>query len=152
MGRMPTALTTRQPFPLAGWLRARVLALRASTRRRLFPAAVEVVAADAAAGAAPLAAWCYGAERCDHALRVDVLVRMLTDCRCRGVSRAVLVHVRPGTHEPGDDDLGWAAAGVAAGAISGVRLVAVLVVSRWGWHDLHSGDERSWVRPRRRAG
>jgi hypothetical protein len=140
------------PKPLARWLRARVLALRASTRRRTFPPTVELVAADAAAGDAPLAAWCYAGEDCDHGLRVDVLVRMLTDCRCHGVSRAVLVHVRPGPHEPADTDLGWAAAGSVAAAIADVELASVLLVSRWGWLDLVSGAQRSWVRPRHPAG
>ncbi len=152
---MPPATATAQPsppVPLAGWLRDRVLALRASTRRRSFPSSLEVVAAGAAPGDAPHAAWCYGSEPCDHGLRVDVLVRMLTDCRCRGLSRVALVHVRPGPHEPADHDLAWAAAGTAAAPIAEVELATVLVVSRWGWLDLASGVQRSWVRPRGRSG
>jgi hypothetical protein len=146
----PTPLTTAREHPLAAWLHARVLALRASTQRRNFPAAIEVVAPGTPAGGGPMTSWIYGAEQHDHALRVEVLLRLLTDCRLRGVARASLVHVRPGPHEPGDPDLGWAAAAGAASGISGVAVDAVLLVSRWGWLDLASGVGRSWVRPRAR--
>lgn len=150
---MPTPAAATPAHPLAPWLRARVLALRASTRRRVFPGSVELVPAGGAAGEAPVASWRYDEEPLDHALRVDVLVRLLTDCACRGVWRVGLVHVRPGSHEPTDLDFGWAAAGATAASISGVDVHSVLVVSRWGWLDLRSGATRRWVRPRdRRAG
>jgi len=142
--------------PLAGWLRGRVAALRATTPRRTFPAAVELVAPCACAGADPEAAWRYGNERTDHGLRVEVLVRLLTDCRCRARTRATrvtsvtLVHVRPGPHEPTDADLGWAAAASVAGAIAGVDVVSAVALSRWGWYDLRTGQQRSWVRLRAR--
>jgi hypothetical protein len=149
------AADTGQQHPLAGWLRARVAALRAGTRRRQFPGTVEVVSPDAVAGTRPLAIWCYGAEHTDHGLRVDVLTRLLTDCRCRdprdpvqACTRVSLVHVRPGPHEPADLDLGWAAATTAAGVIAGVEVVTAVALSRWGWYDLRTGQQRSWVRLR----
>lgn len=149
-GRMsrPTAVV----HPLAPWLRARVLALRAATRARNFPGLVELVPGGATATSAPTAGWTYGAERTDHALRVDVLVRLMTDCGLRGVRRVSLVHVRGGRHEPTDSDLGWAAAAGVAATISGVELATAVALSRWGWRDLASGEECSWVRPRARAG
>lgn len=147
---MPDTLHVPVTHPLAPWLRARVLALRDATVRRSFPGAVELVAAGSAPGRAPVAGWTYGKEQSDHALRVDVLLRLLTDCGARGVARASLVHVRPGWHEPGDVDLGWAAASGTAADISGVAVDSVLLVSRWGWYDLGSGEERTWARPRSR--
>jgi hypothetical protein len=151
MRHMPAPAVAAPTHPLAGWLRSRVLALRATTRRRVFPASVELVPADATASTEPVAVWVYGDEPTDHGLRVDVLVRLLTDCRCRGVTRAGLVHVRPGRHDPSDADLGWAAASAAAEDIAAVRVSAVVAVSRWGWRDLASGAERSWERPRDRS-
>jgi hypothetical protein len=153
----PAAGTDAQ-HPLAHWLRARVAALRTATRRRTFPAAVELVTPDARAGTEPEASWRYGTEPTDHALRVDVLARLLTDCRCRlrqqvspratQVNEVTLVHVRPGPHEPADLDLGWAAAASVAGAIAGVEVVSAIALSRWGWYDLRTGQHRSWVRLR----
>jgi len=159
---VPGADTAPQ-HPLAGWLRARVAALRATTRRRQFPGTVEVVSPDAVAGTQPLTAWRYGTEHTDHGLRVDVLTRLLTDCRCRDPldpldprgptparMQVSLVHVRPGPHEPADLDLGWAAATTAAGVIAGVEVVTAVALSRWGWCDLRTGQQRSWVRLRAR--
>jgi hypothetical protein len=137
--------------PLARWLRARVAALRTATQRRNFPAAVELVTPAASPGAEPLATWRYGIEPTDHGLRVDVLTRLLTDCHSRTepVSTQVsLVHVRPGPHEAADLDLGWAAAATVAGAIAGVEVVTAVALSRWGWYDLRTGQQRSWVRLR----
>jgi len=151
------AVDTGPQHPLAGWLRARGAALRAATRRRQFPGTVEVVSPDAVAGSEPLTAWRYGDEHTDHGLRVDVLARLLTDCRCRdpgdpvpACTRVSLVHVRPGPHEPADLDLGWAAATAAAGVIAGVEVVTAVALSRWGWYDLRTGQQRSWVRLRAR--
>lgn len=145
---MPSRSATRHP--LDAWLRSRIVALRASTLRRRFPGSVELVRLGAPAGTAPAASWVYGAEATDHALRVDVLVRLLTASAAQVAGPVVLAHVRPGRHEPGDHDLGWAAAGEVASGVSGVDVVGVVAVSRWGWHDLGSGVERSWVRPRAR--
>ena len=83
MCRMTTPVDDGAPHPLAGWLRARVATLRSATQRRNFPGSVELVSPTAVAGAVPLAVWTYGAEPTDHGLRVDVLTRLLTDCRCR---------------------------------------------------------------------
>jgi hypothetical protein len=151
-----SAADTATRHPLARWLRARVAALRTATQRRNFPGAVELVPPDARAGTVPLAIWQYGAEPTDHGLRVDVLSRLLTDCRCRTAGQASprasaevsLVHVRPGHHEPADLDLGWAAAATVAGAITGVEVVTAVALSRWGWYDLRTGQQRSWVRLR----
>lgn len=147
---MPETLPVPVAHPLARWLRARVLSLRDATVRRSFPGAVELVAAGSPPERAPVSRWTYDQEQSDHALRVDVLLRLLTDCAARGVTRVSLVHVRPGWHEAGDLDLGWAAASGTAADISGVAVDSVLLVSRWGWYDLGSGEERSWARPRSR--
>jgi hypothetical protein len=149
-GATMVAMPAPPTDPPAAWLRARVLALRTHTRCRVFPGSVEVVPADLAADGAPAAAWEYGGEPGDHALRVDVLVRLLTDCRCRGLRRVHVVHVRAGPHEPGDLDLGWAAAASVAGEVSGTDVAGVLMVSRWGWCDLRTGAGRTWVRLRSR--
>ncbi|MGH3366138.1 MAG: hypothetical protein ACRDOY_02950 [Nocardioidaceae bacterium] len=134
--------------PLARWLRARVLALRADTRRRNFPGCVELVTADAPPGAEPASRWDYDTEETDHGLRVDVLVSLMTDCTIRERAALTLVHVRRGHHEPSDADLGWASAAVVAAAISGVELTSTVIVSRWGWLDVRTGASQTWVRPR----
>jgi hypothetical protein len=149
-GRVPAPSAAAPTHPLARWLRARVIALRAETRCRVFPATVELVPPDAGPGTGPLASWAYGDEPTDHGLRVDVLARLFTDCRCRGAPGVTLVHVRSGRHDPSDADLGWAAAAATAADIGGVGLGTVVVLSRWGWRDLVSGAERCWLRPRDR--
>ena len=129
-----------------------MLTLRESTRCRLFPARVELVAPGASDADLPLTGWTYGDlpdHALDHALRVDVLVRLLTHCACAGARRVSVVHVRPGPHEPGEHDVAWAAAARAAAGISGVDVDRMVAVSRWGWRDLATGAERSWVRLRR---
>jgi hypothetical protein len=120
---------------------------------RLFAGRVELVAAEPGSADDPVAAWAYGdfEAALDHALRVDVLVRLLTGCACQGVRAVSLVHVRSGPHEPGDHDLAWAAAARVAAGISGVDVDRVVALSRWGWHDLGSGTQRTWVRLRRSA-
>jgi hypothetical protein len=144
--------------PLARWLRRRVLQLRASTRCRVFPGVVELVATaspsqagDSAADETVAASWVYGDQPGDHALRVDVLVRLLTAARTTASTDVSLVHVRPGRHDPDVLDHAWVAAARAAGDIAGVRVARVVAVSRWGWHDVGSAQHRTWVRPRRRA-
>ncbi len=149
MDRVPHTVAVRHP--LDRWLRARVIALREATRRRVFPAGIELVAPAAGAEEPALAAWAYAEDAGDHGLRVDVLVRLLTDCACRGVPALTLVHVRPGPHEPGDLDLAWLSAARVAGPITGVEVPTVVVVSRWGWLDLTTDAQRSWVRARRRS-
>ncbi|MPZ63582.1 MAG: hypothetical protein GEU93_20350, partial [Propionibacteriales bacterium] len=102
--------------PLGPWLRWRVAEVRAGTRRRIFPAVVEVVPSAGMPGSAATAAWEYGGEAGDHALRVDVLVRLLSG----RAGPLTVVHVRPGWHDCTDPDMGWAAAGRVAGDIAQV--------------------------------
>ncbi|MDP9392222.1 MAG: hypothetical protein M3P89_12800 [Actinomycetota bacterium] len=126
------------------WLRGRVALLRRTTRCRHFPASLEVVAVGTAAGAPAAATWSADDTRLDHALRVEVLVRLLTG---RAHPLAV-VWVRPGHHDPGDGDFAWLAASRVAADVALASVPAVVVVSRWGWTELVTGAQRSWVRLR----
>jgi hypothetical protein len=137
--------------PLGPWLRTRVLTLRGTTTRRLFAPSVELVAAVTPRDGQPVAVWRYAgqAQELDHGLRVDVLVRLLTDCAERGTTILSAVHVRPGHHDETTDlDHAWLRAAIAAADVSGTEVTTLLAVSRWGWHDLRTGAKRTWVRLR----
>ncbi|HEV8054881.1 MAG TPA: hypothetical protein VGP51_00165 [Nocardioidaceae bacterium] len=144
MRRSPAPELTAGPTAAFGpWLRWRVAALRGSTRQRRFTASVEVADAGRAAGLPAPAGWLCPAETLDHALRVEVLLRLLAPG-----GRLAVVLVRPGRHDPGDDDYAWLAAAPVAADVASAQLCAVVVLSRWGWLDLLTGEQRSWVRLR----
>jgi len=136
--------------PWVPWLRHRVAALRASTVRRTFPGSVEVVGPPEAAGSDLSPTRCAGDGRLlDRGLRVDVLCRLMP---CTPGEVAVVV-VRPGHHEtPTETDRAWVGAAFAAAGVRGQQLIGVVLVSRWGWLDLLSGQRRSWKRLRIRGG
>lgn len=127
----------------ARWLRWRVAALRASTRCRQFPATLEIVPVEHDAGAAAPVRWTLPGEPLDHALRVEVLARLL-----RPGQPLAVVAVRPGDPEPDDADYAWLAAACTATEVTGADVDAVVALSRWGWSDLLSGAHRRWRRLR----
>jgi hypothetical protein len=85
----------------------------------------------------------------DLALRTDLVVRALdgllsTDGACAWVTRG-------GSAGTVDADAAWFAAARAGFASHGLRLPAFLVLHRYGWVDLVSGDQRRWLRVRQAA-
>ncbi len=84
----------------------------------------------------------------DHGLRTDLVVRALdgltdTHAACAWLTRAGELHRT-------DADAVWLAAARAGFACHGLPLPHFYVVSRRGWLDLVSGEQRVWRRLRAR--
>jgi hypothetical protein len=123
-------------------LRAAVLELVGSERRRRFPATVHA--------GAPGRCVRYADDPLlpDAGLRADVSLAMLR----RSVSlaaRPVLWLTRPGELSPHDDDLRWLGPTAWASQALGLH-VGLVVVTRRGWFDPVSGVRREWRRLRPR--
>ncbi len=85
-------------------------------------------------------------EAHDLSLRTDLVVRALdgllsTEGACAWVTRG-------GSAGTVDADAEWFAASRAGFAGHGLRLPAFLVLHRYGWVDLVSGEQRRWLRVR----
>jgi len=158
---------------LAEFGRERVLGLRTSTRRRIFPAELSVhrlppwtsdparagggvdsravIATTVAAWTAPLA----GTSGWDWHLRRELVGRLLEqadDSSSDPEAPVLMVWTRPGPAEPEDSDAAWWAAARSACADLAVQLHGMAVVTRWGWWMLPEGPERRWQRLRANQG
>lgn len=127
-------------------LRAAVLELKETERRRVFPVSVHA----GAPGMHTATHRVSPGPDADHGLRTDLASALLL--------RAVDVVVgprawltRPGALTLHDADVAWSAAFAAAGAEAGLAIPFV-VVTRDGWFDPVSGVRREWRRLRRRSG
>ena len=132
--------TTRQRHRL---LRAEVGRLRLRESRRVFDGSVHVGR--------------LGTDDCgfvvraqdlpafDTALRVDVLTALL---EATPPSWHTTWLVRPGTPEQHDHDLQWLSAARTAFGIHGRPLDGCFVITRTGWRDVLSDEQRAWVRLR----
>jgi hypothetical protein len=114
------------------WLSSRVTRLRGQTRRRIFATLLEVVEAPndhaEAIRRIPLV------EQMDHALRVDLLVRVLAGIDRR--RRHGLALVRQGQAELFETDRAWIPAVMVAADIAEAMLPQVGIVTRWGALDI----------------
>lgn len=158
---MPDPTTLQQ---LAPWLRFRVASLRSAAATRTRREQVEVVSPaidgdvdERATGGVVRAAWpCPsggpdGREPLgtpavlDRGLRVDLLCALMP-----AVPEPCAVVVSRAEHHDtcSEEDLAWTGAAHAAAGITAADLVAVVMVSRWGWLDLLSGQRRDWKRLR----
>ncbi|MGZ4580627.1 MAG: hypothetical protein ACXVXG_08330 [Nocardioidaceae bacterium] len=81
----------------------------------------------------------------DLALRVDVLCSMLE--QSDPAWRTVWL-TRPGDVDPHEGDLEWLRAAGLGFAIQGRELGDFYVVTRTGWRDVRTGDQRTWKRLR----
>lgn len=150
-------VSAEPPSPaLAQWLRGRVLALRQSTTRRRFPARLEVLPAEPTRpDLAEVDSWDDVTRADDHALRVDLLIRLLDRAGEAADSggwpdrSTTLVYVRPGPVELIDSDLGWWSAALGTRGIAALTVVRLVTVTRWGWWDVASGGSKVWIRLRR---
>ena len=158
---------------LAEFGRERVLGLRTSTRRRIFPAELSVhrlpqrtldqaqavggvgsravMATTVAVWTAPLA----GTSGWDWHLRRELVGRLLEqadDSSSDPEAPVLMVWTRPGPAEPEDSDAAWWAAARSACADLAVQLHGMAVVTRWGWWMLPEGPERRWQRLRANQG
>ena len=89
-----------------------------------------------------------GPRRVPHGLGTDLVVRGLdgiaeTSSACAWVTRS-------GSGEVTSTDVEWFAAARGGFGCHGLDLPAFLVLHRYGWHDLVSGDRREWSRVRTR--
>lgn len=122
-------------------LRAAVLELRETERRRHFPPGVHAGLPGPARGS-------VGADgAADAGLRADLAVALLHRA-ARRVQRPLVWLTRPGELVVEDVDLEWVrAVGWAAGALG--RTDGLVVVTPRGWFDPVSGVRREWRRLRR---
>jgi hypothetical protein len=113
------------------WLRVRVACLRAQTRRRVFTTLLEIVQTPVFEAQTILRT--SPVEPLDHALRVDVLVRMLAGLDRRHPLGLALV--RQGPAELFETDRAWIPAVLVAADIAESSIPRVGVVTRWGGID-----------------
>jgi hypothetical protein len=129
--------------------RAEVARLRAADQRRLFPLGVHVGTPDGPRRHADVP-WPVPAAY-DPGLRfdiVDALVDGLLATQPRDEPAWGWL-TRPGVPEVHDCDLGWLAAAVRVFGAHGLPLAGFRAVTRTGWLDLVSGENRTWKRLRR---
>lgn len=114
------------------WLSSRVTRLRGQTRRRIFATLLEVVEApnDHAEAIRRITL----VEQMDHALRVDLSVRVLAGFDRR--HRHGLALVRQGPAELFETDRAWIPAVMVAADIAEAMLPQVGIVTRWGALDI----------------
>jgi hypothetical protein len=150
--RIQAGSALQPPSPqLAAWLRQRVLGLRKATRNRVFTSVLEVVpTAPELASAAPLARWPEAELADTYGLRVEVLLRLLDQVDRSQLQRpeVALVRVRPGPTELCDSDLAWWAAALGTHGIAEPEVVRAVSLTRWGWLDVVSAQQRTWNRLR----
>ena len=81
----------------------------------------------------------------DTALRVDVLTALL---EATPAAWRTTWLVRPGTPQQHDGDLLWLSAARTAFGIHGRELEGCFVITRTGWRDVLTDEQREWVRLR----
>jgi len=124
-------------------LRAEVGRLRLRETRRVFDLAVHVGVLGGGHDTFVLRA--QDLRVVDAALRVDAVARLLEDAPPQWDSAWLS---RPGGPEPHDEDVRWLAAASAAYGMHGRRLTGFHVVTRYGWRDVLTGEQRTWRRLR----
>ncbi|MGH3359258.1 MAG: hypothetical protein ACRDO7_10680 [Nocardioidaceae bacterium] len=132
--------------------RWRILALRASSRRRDYRPRLSLVACDDINRAQHLpediASWeppTRTAHPIDAGLAVEITARLLHQV---DGGRVTAVWTRRGPNEATDSDIGWWSAVRHGAAIAEVPTPSLLVITRWGWHCLPYGTGRTWQRLR----
>jgi hypothetical protein len=134
--------------------RAEVGAFRAGERRRRFPMGLHV-GAPAGERRTAWVPWPVPREY-DAGLRLDVVTGLLdglldglgTAAEDDPPAAAAAWVTRPGEPVLHDRDLEWYSAAVHAFAAYGVRLSTFRAVTRSGWLEVATGDQRVWRRLR----
>jgi hypothetical protein len=126
-----------------GLLRREVGLLRQRETRRVFDTAVHVgVLGGESAG---FVARAQDLPVLDAGLRTDVVCGLLATLAPEAREAWV---VRAGTPEPQDVDLQWLAAARAGLGVLGRQVEGCYVITRSGWRDLVTAQQRTWVRLR----
>ena len=124
-------------------LRQEVGRLRAYESRRIFDAGVHVGTLGGPRSGFVLRA--QDLPVVDPGLRVEVVTALLAGAGAAGGTAWL---VRPGRPDLHDLDLQWLAAATLAFGIHGRRLDGFYAITRVGWLDVRSGDQKVWKRLR----
>lgn len=138
-----TRSSTPDASDTAAQLRLEVARLRAVQVRRRFGTVVHVgrFAGERRSCSVPTGDPCL-----DHGTRVDLLLDLLEAHPEDQTTRAWIT--REGRPGPGDEDLAWLAASIAAYGALGREPAGFWTVTRWGWLDVRTGETRTWKRLR----
>lgn len=152
---MPVAPVPEMPdFDLAAALRLEVWGLRRAQPRRVFAPRLRLgVPGDPGTltsdGLSPLTGSPWPPPRwLDAGARADVCDRLVSAWTSRSGTAAYCWYTRPGPPSLHDEDHAWMAAARWAFAAHGVPMLGFWVVTRYGWRDPVSGEERRWKRLR----
>ena len=139
---------------LAAALRLEVWRLRRAQCRRVFAPRIHLgvpgtSTSASSDGVAPLTAspWPPPAWL-DAGVRADVCDRVVGAWTHRSAGAAYCWFTRPGTPDLHDEDLAWLAAARWAFDAHDLPLLGYWVVTRFGWRDPVTGQERRWKRLR----
>lgn len=124
-------------------LRREVGMFRARESRRVFDAAVNVGLPSGSRDSFVVRA--QDIPAIDAALRVDVMLALLADSRPDWKTAWLS---RSGGVEAHEADLDWLRAATSAFAIHGRKLDGFYVVTRTGWRDVRTDEQRTWQRLR----
>lgn len=126
----------------------RVAALRVSIATRRLTPSLSISPLDRLGVAEGDLAWWSGEPTravdprpLDWHLRREIAMRLLSHAPGR---RVVAVWTRPGSPEPSDGDIAWAAALRHAAAAYGGAAPTLLAVTRWGWFALPDDVRQLW--------
>lgn len=151
---MPVVPVPEPQTDLITGLRLEVWWLRRAQRRRIFAPRLHVGVPGTSSGLtsdglAPLSGPPWPVPRwLDAGAKADVGDRMVSAWTSQCGSAAYCWYSRPGTPDPHDEDPAWLAAARWAFDAHGLPLLGFWVVTRYGWRDPVTGEERRWKRLR----
>ena len=152
---MPVAPVPEVPdFDVAAALRLEVWWLRREQQRRIFAPRLHLgVPGDphslTSDGLSPLTGAPWPPPRwLDAGVRTDICDRVVSAWVQQTTTAAYCWYTRPGSPAVHDDDHAWLAAVRWAFAAHDLPLLGFWVVTRYGWRDPVSGEERRWKRLR----
>jgi hypothetical protein len=124
-------------------LRREVGQLRARESRRAFDVAVNVGRLDGARDSFVVRA--QDLPAIDEALRIDVVSSLVEQAPADALTAWL---ARPGEPLLHDLDLAWLSAASVAFGIHGRELAGFYAITRTGWLDVRTGEQRTWKRLR----
>jgi hypothetical protein len=155
LGAMPVAPVPEAPeVDVATALRLEVWWLRREQQRRVFPPRLHLGTPGdphslASGGLSALTGAPWPPPRwLDAGARADVCDRLVSAWGHHHESAAYCWYTRPGLPDLHDEDHAWLAAVRWAFAAHDLPLLGFWVVTRYGWRDPVSGEERRWKRLR----